>query len=89
MNSYDLNSIIQNQIDINKRALKSTESVPVMNSIDLETYNHKIEKRENTFKEDVEMNIHMKSQIKSIESTLEEQGRMLIYKMITRCLTDL
>ena len=34
------------------------------------------------------MNDHMKAQIKSIESTLEEQGRMLGLKMITRRLTD-
>ena len=76
MNSYDLNSIIQNQIDINK-------------SRDVEKSNDEIEKIEKTVKKDVEISENMKGQIQSIEDTLEEQGRMVVIKMITRRLTDL
>ena len=47
MDSFDINSIIQNEIDINK-------------SKDLETHNDKIEKRDKTVIKDVEMNDHMK-----------------------------
>ena len=64
MNSFDLKSIIQNELDNN------------------------IKKGENSVIKDVEMNVHMEGQIESIESTLEEQGRMLVNKMMTRLLTD-
>ena len=64
MNSFDLKSIIQNELDNN------------------------IKKGENSVIKDVEMNEHMEGQIESIESTLKEQGRMLVNKIIIRLLTD-